>query len=216
MSNSGRGRAFSRLSDAQHETNDAILLLHGLPSNRVSSTTYTFNAHGSVASTSSSGGSLNLKRRRTGPNLNERYDRMIDTVALISRTPTSTSGTSPRKRKRIHSPESSSIISTSSHDVPKTPRTMGKDSTSIKLKGSSPEEQDQYISRHEPMPLWLSSTISTLEPHHPLRKLVPELGPGKERSIQPPDGNGDDIFAFQPPEDAGTLLQVIPPIPHAP
>ncbi|KAI0311983.1 hypothetical protein OF83DRAFT_1148271, partial [Amylostereum chailletii] len=70
------------------------------------------------------------------------------------------------------------------------------------------------ISRHEPMPLWLSSTISTLEPHHPLRKLVPELGPGKERSIQPPDGNGDDIFAFQPPEDAGTLLQVIPPIPY--
>lgn len=73
---------------------------------------------------------VSLKRKRGGANLNDRFDRMMDSVNMVSRSSTHPTSVSKR-RKRMPTLEASS----SDPPAPQTPRTIGRDFSTIKLQG---------------------------------------------------------------------------------
>ncbi|KAI4526198.1 hypothetical protein K525DRAFT_265378 [Schizophyllum commune Loenen D] len=172
------------------------------------------------------------KRRKTG--LNDRFDRMVETMSVRHRSPTKT----PKRRKK---PRSSSFSSASElrtpvddyHDVQ--PERLGKNFAVIKMGTSAGlhqrpdgnEDDDEVVSGWQPaspppLPTWLASTFTTLNKKHPLRLLLPcssaAPDPVQERKVitsKPPrEGREDDIFAFKPPNenDLPPLEQDAPPI----
>ena len=139
------------------------------------------------------------KRRKTG--LNDRFDRMVETMSVRHRSPTKT----PKRRKK---PRSSSFSSASElrtpvddyHDVQ--PERLGKSFAVIKMGTSAGlhqrpdgnEDDDEVVVRRSalesvhvltvnqsgwqpasppPFPTWLASTFTTLNKKHPLRLLLP-------------------------------------------
>ncbi|KAI0043655.1 hypothetical protein FA95DRAFT_1574962 [Auriscalpium vulgare] len=169
--------------------------------------------------------------------MNSRFDRMIEEVNLMSR---SSDASSPRRRRRIYSSGSSSIgsydLPKTPHTYPDHSGRLGKDFSVLKMKGdgaymrpdehtrsdsTEPEDQGDGAGAWqnprtpkaaEGMPDWLTNTLSTLQPTHPLRRLMPGLKspprkPKRRHSSMtyvsetlPEVVSGGSVFAFKPPE----------------
>ncbi|KAK0212705.1 hypothetical protein DFS33DRAFT_58013 [Desarmillaria ectypa] len=152
------------------------------------------------------------KRQRTG--LNSRFDRMMDTVNVVCR--------SPDRRDRTRSAGSSS---NNSYVMPTTPLDaynilqsgrLGKDFSVIKTKQgtvSQGENQDssmldrENFSNHrssEALPSWLSDAFLSLDENHPLRLLLPSsMDQPMSSSLKDPNdcdpvyfSDGESPFAF--------------------
>ncbi|TRM69776.1 hypothetical protein BD626DRAFT_475236 [Schizophyllum amplum] len=157
------------------------------------------------------------KRRKTG--LNDRFDRMVETMGVMHRSPAKT----PKNKKR--KPRSSSFSSASEalrtpvddyHDIQ--PDNLGKNFSVIKMGTSTGPVQhsvdDDADARTEgwttasppSLPGWLASTFSTLNQKHPLRLLLPRAS--RENDIQGSASahassitKEDDVFAFTLPAE---------------
>ncbi|KAL1735582.1 hypothetical protein EV714DRAFT_280166 [Schizophyllum commune] len=173
------------------------------------------------------------QRRKTG--LNDRFDRMVETMSVRHRSPTKT----PKRRKK---PRSSSFSSASElrtpvddyHDVQ--PERLGKSFAVIKMgtsaglhqRSDGNEDDDKVVSGWQPaspppLPGWLASTFTTLNKKHPLRLLLPhasaaphpaERGKASDKKATPPRTEDDDVFAFHAPDenDPPPLEQNAPPV----
>ncbi|KAL1713801.1 hypothetical protein EV715DRAFT_295760 [Schizophyllum commune] len=160
------------------------------------------------------------KRRKTG--LNDRFDRMVETMSVRHRSPTKT----PKRRKK---PRSSSFSSASElrtpvddyHDVQ--PERLGKSFAVIKMgtsaglhqRSDGNEDDDGVVSGWQPaspppLPGWLASTFTTLNKKHPLRLLLPhasaaphpaERGKASDKKATPSRTEDDDVFAFHAPDE---------------
>ncbi|KAJ3551416.1 hypothetical protein NM688_g4716 [Phlebia brevispora] len=178
-----------------------------------------------------------VKRRKTA-GLNNRFDRMIETVNVIH---TADSARSSSRRRRATSGSSSAT----SFDVPKTPVDMfnvleggrlGEDFSVLKMNTLSrrisggDDVQSHFNSTNfldttteDGAPTWLSETIASLAPEHPLRDLVPvseahiarfsprnqilaPISPRPNDLEHRPAPPEDDIFAFQPPSPQAHAL----------
>ncbi|EPQ57461.1 hypothetical protein GLOTRDRAFT_137786 [Gloeophyllum trabeum ATCC 11539] len=180
---------------------------------------------------------LKILRSTLTLGMNARFDNMVQQVCLMrpSSPPSSTSGS--RRRKRASSGSSSLLGSTS--DIPTTPmdaysdlhdNRLGRGFSVIKMKQSDgghgggrldseddpPNDVVLKTDTHtEPPPLWLCSTIATLDPAHPLRLILPKRDPPASADPLPPEvsyaeeslpstpsnGEHDAVFAFAPPDD---------------
>ncbi|KAL1704105.1 hypothetical protein EV121DRAFT_280610 [Schizophyllum commune] len=165
------------------------------------------------------------KRRKTG--LNDRFDRMVETMSVRHRSPTET----PKRRKK---PRSSSFSSASElrtpvddyHDVQ--PERLGKSFAVIKMgtsaglhqRSDGNEDDDKVVSGWQPaspppLPGWLASTFTTLNKKHPLRLLLPHASavphPAEKSKVL---DKTDDVFAFHAPDenDPPSLEQNAPPV----
>ncbi|KZV69386.1 hypothetical protein PENSPDRAFT_753456 [Peniophora sp. CONT] len=153
---------------------------------------------------------VSLKRKRGGANLNERFDRMMDSVNMISRSSTHPK---PVSKRRIHESTSGS---SSDPPAPETPRTVGRDFSMIKLLGDSTasmlSEDTSELTTSASMPSWLTSTLSGLQPQHPLRRLLPELNKAHFTASRSPIAAPDEEtpFAFLPPQIH--IPRVTPPV----
>ncbi|KAL1696250.1 hypothetical protein GGG16DRAFT_108356 [Schizophyllum commune] len=172
------------------------------------------------------------KRRKTG--LNDRFDRMVETMSVRHRSPTKT----PKRRKK---PRSSSFSSASElrtpvddyHDVQ--PERLGKNFAVIKMgtsaglhqRSDGNEDDEEVVSGWQPaspppLPGWLASTFTTLNKKHPLRLLLPhasaashpaEKSKAPDSKAAPSRTEDDDVFAFHAPDenDPPPLEQNAPP-----
>ncbi|KZT10632.1 uncharacterized protein LAESUDRAFT_809575 [Laetiporus sulphureus 93-53] len=177
-----------------------------------------------------------FKRRKT-EGTNSRIDRMMETVNVLYTSPTSSSS-SRYRRPRTFSSSSASAVS---YDMPKTPvdaysgydeGRLGKEFSVLKMpKSDNPAaEESALIARNDPynerrrraptqpVPTWLSKTLSTLDPRHPLRVLVRQASfeerqnAGEHHDIQrtharpemnakQPEHSDGSVFAFCPPSN---------------
>ncbi|KAL1682718.1 hypothetical protein EV122DRAFT_286988 [Schizophyllum commune] len=176
---------------------------------------------------------LQTCRRKTG--LNDRFDRMVETMSVRHRSPTKT----PKRRKK---PRSSSFSSASElrtpvddyHDVQ--PERLGKNFAVIKMgtsaglhqRSDGNEDDEEVVSGWQPaspppLPGWLASTFTTLNKKHPLRLLLPhasaasqpaEKSRAPDNKAAPSRTEDDDVFAFHAPDenDPPQLEQNAPPV----
>ncbi|KAF8893371.1 hypothetical protein BD779DRAFT_1669680 [Infundibulicybe gibba] len=158
-----------------------------------------------------------VKRRKTY-GLNNRFDRMIESMGVMSSSPTNSG------RSRARSTGSSSV---SSHGLPRTPANsysglddgrLGKDFSLIKMEVQSgslgahtsrradPADPNSSPGRHipqdqrgsAPLPAWLRDTFSSLAPKHPLRVLLPPPPPPSDMALNQPEGLSVDPLAEAP------------------
>ncbi|OBZ68181.1 hypothetical protein A0H81_11985 [Grifola frondosa] len=221
-----RLRTYAESTQSEHDT---LLTLDGFPNSRVSNDRNT-HAPSNLPRQS-------IKRRKTC-GINLRFDRMIDTVSILHTSPAS-STLSRRSRRRAAS--SSSVAS---YDMPKTPvdaysgidnGRLGQGFSVLKMKGPTVPARQNRVGRHQgdifasssiqsdsamrPLPSWLCDTLSTLDPRHPLRILLPANAASDSTSpmldIQPHNHHiadatapvdkshiGESVFAFSVPQGA--------------
>ncbi|KAI0341935.1 hypothetical protein BDW22DRAFT_1358033 [Trametopsis cervina] len=167
------------------------------------------------------------KRRRTD-GMNNRFDRMIATVNVMP------SPELPRRRRANSSSKDSSSVA--SYFAPRTPvdaynklegGRLGQDFSTMRARTSRsfdptffddppPENEESKV------PDWLSDTFATLEPHHPIRALIPskpaytsvlEVTNHDAHVAQPRSPSvayrsapspTEDVFAFRPPSTANS------------
>ncbi|VDB95962.1 unnamed protein product [Peniophora sp. CBMAI 1063] len=156
---------------------------------------------------------ISLKRKRRGANLNERFDRMMDSVNMVSRSSTHPVPASKRRKRE------STSGSSSDPPAPETPRStsVGRNFSMIKLQDNSASsmlsDSGSELTIAANMPSWLTHTLCGLQPQHPLRRLVPGLEKAssstpKSALIAPSD---ETPFAFHPPPAAPEAISPIIP-----
>lgn len=133
-----------------------------------------------------------MKRRKTTTGLNSRFDRMMETVNVLHTSPASSISSRSHRRRRA---TSSSSASAAEYELPRTPvdayselhgGRLGAGFSVMKMRGHESSTDlgfsdsfgryafDKPASRKPPsIPAWLSNTLSTLDTHHPLRRLMP-------------------------------------------
>lgn len=194
-----------------------------------------------------------IKRRKTTTGLNSRFDRMIETVNILHTSPASSKSSRSGGRLRAASSSSASAVE---FEMPRTPvdaysephgRRLGADFVVMKMRGRESSGDLGFsancgrYAHEEPsscnslsIPAWLSNTLSTLDTHHPLRRLMhvdstshdaapATLGLPVElvdmpRHAQPaePVVDHDSIFAFNPPGGPVTELKARTTVPGPP
>ena len=175
-------------------------------------------------------------KRRKPESLNSRFDRMIHTVNVIQ---TPEAEREYKRRRRNSSTSGSSSLA--GWEAPKTPMDayselegsrLGPDFSVIKMKETEELKKKYDIFRYpelhffgsnqdddaEEVPAWLSNTVATLRPNHPLRDLIPapnahistsnahkpheDADDRPARPVRPPSRRASDeeqVFAFCPP-----------------
>lgn len=173
-----------------------------------------------------------MKRRKTTTGLNSRFDRMIETVNILHTSPTSSKSSRSGGRRRAASSSSASAVE---FEMPRTPvdayspgGRLGPDFVVMKMRDSESSVDLGFSGRYAfetpsscdspSIPAWLSNTLSTLDTHHPLRRLMymdstsHEVAPAAtlESHVEPVDvpyhappaeqvADHEPIFAFNAP-----------------